>query len=223
MYEAYTLGITVVVLNSHRGWNSIANGISKKFKLGLRGINGRLAFFMAKNESDYNIFKEEKTVTLGKCKVIIRHWVPDDSLIRNVTHTRFVDSVFWIGIRGLPFHFWELNSFKEICSPWGKVLEVHHSTVNFTKLNCCKVKVQATLAMVPAAVLYNDVWLSLEWMQDHLIDGAQAYEHANIYAKPVIRSVISQDTAEVLESDSTPVSRKITQDFQIQIVTEIPR
>lgn len=97
--------------------------------LELRSINAKLAYFDAMSKDVFNQFKEEKILFFGKSKISLRQWRPDDMIIKNVK-----GSSHWIGIRGLPFHHWDFKNFESISSSWGRVLEIHKSTIIRLKL-----------------------------------------------------------------------------------------
>lgn len=46
------------------------------------------------------------------------------------------------------------------------MIDIHRSSLNFEKLNCCKVKVTAELSKIPVAINFNGHWLSIVWLQD---------------------------------------------------------
>lgn len=116
---------------------------------------------------------------VGNSQVIIRQWHQDDAYMKGAFS---LADQHWIGIRGIPLHLLYKISFDSICHPWGKVVEVHLSTTNTSKLNSYKVKVLCDLNKIHVVVDFKDIWLSIEWIQE---ESFVAQEH-----KQKLKSVV---------------------------------
>lgn len=88
----------------------------------------------------------------------------------------------WICIRGLPFHLWNLDTFRRIGSSYGGLLEIHEQTIDYSVLTEAKIKVQTTCISEISQVDHQKLdcyWLTLQITlqfsvsSNHLDAGAQ--------------------------------------------------
>ena len=133
-------------------WKAIEGAINEKFdcNVRLRPFQADRAFFVCKNEEEYNKFKERNFAFFkGALVVRFKTWLDDDgSMARQITFTGG-----WISIAGLPVSMWNERYFEKIADFCGGLLEIHEDTLKMS--NCFEALIKARGNMngfIPAAI-----------------------------------------------------------------------
>lgn len=145
MYHSCSLGIVMEVLYYH------LDGMIKKYKwkgqLGLRNLSGNWLFSLPTQER-FIIFLNRQY----RSKLVDRRSSYDTGTQRILMSRRLLLIITGLALGDFHFTFGNLNFLRKFCSPWGKLVEIHLATMNFTKLNSCKLLVRCDLKKVSSAI-----------------------------------------------------------------------